>query len=96
MGRALRVEIGLVRFLAEEGLGELHRRERYRDDGARIGPDLKVPLETAALVLEIFAAAHQAALRAMARHDPGQPLRFVHLDEVLELMLNAGFDPPAL
>lgn len=92
---AERVEIALVRFLAEEGLGELHRRERYRDDGVRIGPDLKVPLETAALVLEIFAASHHAAIRVMARHDAGQPLRFVQIDDVLDLMLDAGCDPPS-
>ena len=91
---AERAEIALVRLLAHEGLGELHRRERFREDGARIGPELKVPLETAALVLEIFSAAHHAALRAMARQDAGQPLRFVQMDEVLELMLSAGCEPP--
>jgi hypothetical protein len=92
---AERVEIALVRYLAEEGFGELHRRERFRQDGTRIGPDLKVPLETAALVLEIFAACHSAALRAMARHDAGHQLRFVQIDDVLGLMLDAGCDPPS-
>lgn len=91
---AERIEIDLVRFLAREEFGELHRRERFREDGARIGPDLKVPLDTAALVLEIFEAAHQAALRVLARHDADLPLRFVHLDEVVDLMLEAGCDPP--
>ena len=89
------IEIALVRFLAREGFGELHRRERYRDDGARIGPDLKVPLDTAALVIEIFAAAHQAALRVLARDEAALPLRFVQLDEVLAVLLEAGCDPPS-
>jgi len=92
---AQRVEIALVKFLANEGFGVLHRRERYREDGARIGPDLKVPLDTAALVLEIFAAAHHAALRVLARNEVGLPLRFVSMDEVLELMLAAGCEPPS-
>ena len=92
---AERVEIALVRYLAAEGIGELHRRERFRADGARLGPDLKVPLETAVLVLEIFAAAHSAALRAIARHDGGHPFRFVQMEDVLGLMLDAGCDPPS-
>lgn len=88
------VEIRLVRFLAREGFGALYRRDRYRDDGARLGPDLKVPLETAALVVEIFAAAHLAALRVLASDDAGMPLRHVQLDEVLDLLLEAGCEPP--
>jgi hypothetical protein len=92
--QAQSLEISLVRLLASEGIGELYRRERYREDGARIGPELKVPLETAALVLEVFAAAHQAALRVMALHDRGDPLRFVRMDDLLGLMLEAGCDPP--
>lgn len=91
---AQRFEISLVKFLADEGFGVLHRQERYRGDGTRIGPDLKVPLDTAALVLEIFGAAHHAALRVLARDEVGLPLRFVSMDEVLDLLLSAGCEPP--
>ena len=89
------LEITLVRFLAAEGLGELFRRERFREDGAKIGPELKVPLETAVLVLEALAAARQAALRTLALHDNGQSHRFVRMDDVLDLLLEAGCEPPA-
>ncbi|WP_353952213.1 hypothetical protein V6K52_01855 [Knoellia sp. S7-12] len=91
---AERFEISLVRFLAKEGFGELHRRERFRADGARIGPDLKVPLDTAALVLEIFEAARTAVLRVLARDEADLPLRYVQLEEVLSLLLEAGCEPP--
>lgn len=90
---AERLEIALVRFLAEEGIGELHRRERYRD-GKRIGPDLKDPLYTAAIVMEVFEAARLASLRALARADLGLPLQHVELEGTLALLLEAGCDPP--
>lgn len=88
---AERLGIDLVRLLHRTGLGDLHRRERFNDQGKRIGPDLKVPLETAALVMEVFAAAHIAGLRALARFDAGLP--FKHVDvELIDLPVAAGCD----
>lgn len=72
------------------------RRERYRADSARIGPELKVPLETARLLMDVLEAAYVAALRVVARHRAGLPAASSEdrLVEVLEVLLQAGCEPP--
>ena len=75
---------------------ERYRRERYRADGTRIGPDLRMSLESALLVADIFDAAYAAALRVLARRRAGlgSPEDDKRLIEVLEPMLSAGCDAP--
>lgn len=73
-----------------------YRRERYRSDGTSIGPDLRISLESALLVADIFDAAHTAGLRVLALRRAGlrPPEDDDRLLEVLDLMLSAGCDAP--
>lgn len=75
---------------------EQYRRERYRADGKRIGPDLRISLDSAMLVADIFDAAHTAALRVLARRRAGlrSPQDDNRLIVILDLMLSAGCDAP--
>ena len=91
---AQRMVLLIVQMLNSKGLSRLERTDRYRPDGTLIGPDIKLPLETAALVLEMMAAARVAALRTLVERTSGAPLRHVAMDELLDLMLDAGCDPP--
>lgn len=95
----------VIRDLVSAGIPvERYRRERYRADGKRIGPDLRMSLETAMLVADIFAAAHTAALRVLARRraglsspqDDDRLLEVLEVLEVLDLLLSAGCETPAV
>ncbi len=95
-GHAGLLAVYVLRDLLKGKHARRYRCERYRADGARIGPELKVPLETALLMLDIFEAAHLASLRviatrhaALAQRSSGQ-----RLEDALEMLLAAGCEPP--
>ena len=97
--RAEGVQVHLLRYLIEhghEGL-ELHRHERFNAAGERIGPDLKMPLQSAVLFLDLVDAAARAIAKLLDERSDGiEPKPTTsRMMAVLDLMLEAGCEAPA-